>query len=260
MNKHIFKGLIWGAVITGIIGSCKKSPDYTLYDYTEETEITTEYSDFIYESMNDNGIYENKENGNDIQITYPTFSESGRFGMNADKATSLVKDSAMNSLLVYDCRKDTNLALHYDIFVTDEDIVSVVFSGIYSQKDSAYPLNIRYTVNISTETCKLIKLTDYADAEKILEILKDPEQYKIRSDQEQRKSAIYEYISNCPEETLRELILNADEPHGRAECAYSNFESSSGAFVLSIPVHHALGDHAEILLGKSLLKKVDTKV
>ncbi|WP_226002487.1 DUF4163 domain-containing protein [Paenibacillus sp. BJ-4] len=183
------------------------------------------------------GIY--SENG--IVIKYPQITKLE----DAEKQKSLnqlLKNEALKGLHEYgDSDSGVHLEIDYEIKRQSERFLSIQYKGIRYFKGAAYPNHIFYTTNLDMKQTSKLKLSDLIKIEKpFIELLKSG---KFTAIQPEQKGL----IANFTQRDLIQSLTCADVLEGSTEESESDTFSylTSDSLGISIPVVHAVGDHAE---------------
>ena len=130
----------------------------------------------------------------------------------------------------------------YRVSLNTENLVSIVFDGIYNYRSAAHPTNLFFTLNINPKTAETVGFTDtYVLDDAVYELFTE--------------SAL-EYISKLTEDITVDPICTKDEfidgikNQNEFYCYYT--DKSVG---ISCPVPHALGDHLQGEIPLTKLKK-----
>lgn len=130
----------------------------------------------------------------------------------------------------------------YRVSLNTENLVSIVFDGIYNYRSAAHPTNLFFTLNINPKTAETVGFTDtYVLDDAVYELFTE--------------SAL-EYISKLTEDITVDPICTKDEfidgikNQNEFYCYYT--DKSVG---ISCPVPHALGDHLQVEIPLTKLKK-----
>lgn len=196
-------------------------------------------------------------NKNKVKITYPQIS--GLSDETKLKAINkLLEEEALDILSGYlqDDPKLKNLTLdiNYDVKLKNNKYFSVAYSGYGNVKGTAHPLSLFYTTNINVENARGMRLVDYADVMNILKKLKDTTTVKVVSSEEEVAEAQKNALVEMNDGELLSILKDSDfrVENGKIiipeKGGYSYMEENN--IVISLPVSHAIGDHAEFLVKK----------
>lgn len=121
----------------------------------------------------------------------------------------------------------------YRVSLNTENLVSIVFDGIYNYRSAAHPTNLFFTLNINPKTAETVEFTDtYVLDDAVYELFTE--------------SAL-DNISKLTEDITVDSLCTKDEfidgikSQNEFYCYYT--ETSIG---ISCPVPHVLGDHLEV--------------
>ncbi|NRT73313.1 DUF4163 domain-containing protein [Clostridium beijerinckii] len=194
---------------------------------------------------------------NRVKINYPqikTYADVVKLhSINKD-----LKNAALSIINIY-VENDTNIndirmEVNYKVKTKNNKYISIAFNGMVNIKGTAYPTSIFYTVNIDLENCSVVGLSDYANVQDVLKKLKKLDDVKMLSEDEKLIEAQKSVIKNISDDELLNILKDADfhQKDGVIEIpkkgAYSYMEDNK--IVISIPMIHAIGDHAEFIIEK----------
>ncbi|MCP3806885.1 DUF4163 domain-containing protein [Paenibacillus sp. Lou8.1] len=205
-------------------------------------------------------IHVENNKGNDVRDNQPSYeliqekySEHGIIIKypQITKLKDIAKQKYLNQILKTDALEglqnyaDSNSGVHveidYEIKRQSEQFLSVQYTGVRYVKDAAYPSHMFYTTNLDMKQTSRIKLRDLVKVEKsFIELIKSG---KITAVQPEQQGL----ISDFTKDDLIQLLANADVTKGSpAEAEMESFSYlTSDSLGISIPVAHAVGDHAE---------------
>jgi|GEM_PF-3875413 len=184
---------------------------------------------------------ENRRDGNNILIRYPLLSSE-----NQDLSAANDQISKLLAQCLYDSYgagiTNLSLELNYEVGRQDKKWFSVMWEGSGSVSGTAHPNDHFFAVNLRVSDGARLKLIDIIRPEEgFIKILKE----RFVS-QNERVAAIFE--SYTDEELLR-MIAEVDQG-GLGGFSYLTEKS----IVISLPVAHAAGDHAETEIPLQSLK------
>ncbi|OPJ56102.1 PdaC/SigV domain-containing protein [Clostridium chromiireducens] len=233
-----------------------------IYDKSESISKTLDESsgDGIeknYVNFSEYKICGKTYNKNKVRITYPQIS--GLSDETKLKAINkLLEEEALDILSGYlqDDPKLKNLTLdiNYEVKLKNNKYFSVAYSGYGNVKGTAHPLSLFYTTNINVENARGMRLVDYADVMNILKKLKDTTTVKVVSSEEEVAEAQKNALVEMNDGELLSILKDSDfrVENGKIiipeKGGYSYMEENN--IVISLPVSHAIGDHAEFLVKK----------
>ncbi|WP_025683942.1 hypothetical protein [Paenibacillus maysiensis] len=213
-----------------VLNGCTKGNDSSTTE-TNHTLIEQQSYELIQEKYSENGII----------IKYPQITKL----KDAEKQKSLnqiLKNEALKGLHEYgDSDSGVHLEIDYEIKRQSERFLSVQYTGVRYVKDAAYPNHIFYTTNLDMKQALRLRLSDLVKIEKpFIELLKNG---KITAVQPEQKGLIGDFT----QDELNQWLTSADVPEGSAEESELDTFSylTSDSLGVSIPVAHAVGDHAE---------------
>ncbi|URJ43285.3 DUF4163 domain-containing protein [Paenibacillus polymyxa] len=208
-----------------------------------EVRIDSEYSTALntHSELQSYELIQEEYSKNGIVIKYPQIT----------KLKNIAKQKSLNKILKADALEglhdyaDSNAGVHveidYEIKGQSERFLSVQYTGIHYVKDAAYPTHMFYTTNLDMKQVSRIRLRDLIKVEKpFIELIKSG---KITAVQPEQQGL----ISDFTKDDLIQLLANADVTKGSpAEAEMESFSYlTSDSLGISIPVAHAVGDHAE---------------
>ncbi len=194
---------------------------------------------------------------NYVKINYPQikdYADSAKVNyINKD-----LKDAALSILNIYVGNgtniNDINMNVDYEVKTKNNKYISIVFNGLVNIKGTAYPTSIFYTVNVELEKGSTIGLSNYINIQDILKKLKKLDDVKMLSENDKLIEAQKSVIKNISDDELLSILEDADfhKKDGVIEIpkkgGYSYMEDNK--IVISIPMIHAIGDHAEFIIEK----------
>ncbi|WP_458120753.1 hypothetical protein [Paenibacillus sp. Z6-24] len=177
-----------------------------------------------------------KEN---VNIRYPQI-EKLTDPRREEKINDILKNQALR-ILQYGYSESTRIEIEYKISYQNNNVLSVKYSGLSYKKGDAYPTNQFYTTNIDITKGKLLKINDLLKIDSQLFSLFKSNQFKAVLEEQQDLKEIFS------ENQFIQLLHTADssEHLGAMDQSYVFSYLENGFIGLSLPVTHALGDHAE---------------
>lgn len=181
-----------------------------------------------------------------ISIEYPKISG---FSENIDKINDMIKNYAINNTYVMDFNKNDDkhddksyLKITYRAEFLNDDILSIIMTGIYNISTAAHPLNIYFTLNIDMKECKALRYSDIYDVDGTISTIQ-------RYAEMQLSKPIYKFIFNDEKYDIKYYMEKVDFfDNGICYSAYYK-----KFCVLSFSISHPLGDHAEVIIPLSVL-------
>ncbi|CUU49870.1 PdaC/SigV domain-containing protein [Clostridium beijerinckii] len=192
-----------------------------------------------------------------VKINYPQIKNYAD-SVKLDSINKDLKNAALSIVNIYvenDTNiNDINMEVNYEVKTKNNKYISIAFNGLVNIKGTAYPTSIFYTVNIDLENCSVVGLSDYANVQDVLKKLKKLDDVKMLSEDEKLIEAQKSVIKNISDDELLNILKDADfhQKDGVIEIpkkgAYSYMEDNK--IVISIPMIHAIGNHAEFIIEK----------
>lgn len=229
-------------------------------DNTSKASDSTTEKDISEESKNKTKSYEIVDrtyDKNNVKINYPQIKNIN----DEEKLNTINKNLEGEALSILNryIKDDTNLNdltmdINYEIKLNSDKYLSIVYNGYSNVMGAAYPISVFYTTNIDVEKGSRIRFSDYANISDILIKLKDPHNVKVLSKEREVAEVQKNTLINMDNAELLSILEDADfyEANGKIEMpeigAYSYMTEDS--IVISLPVNHAIGDHAEFELEK----------
>lgn len=258
--KNIFRLIVFLLGVCVLLTSCgsvekngvkeeitdQLSKSKTAVQITKVEEVQTQSkSDFVYE-FGTATIEQDK-----IKIKYPQIKgmadESKQNQINEkirndiwDKAVGLIIESNKEEK---DFIKKLNLDLDFQVLFND-NYISVVYNGYrYIDKD-ANPANEIYTTTIDMDTAKLMKLSDFVKlnvefVQKIKNATYIPNE-GIENKDDQK--TVFDYVKETEDSSILSDLLRNET---------NSFYFTKDDLVVSVPIIHALGDHALFSIHRS---------
>ncbi|WP_270566539.1 PdaC/SigV domain-containing protein [Clostridium beijerinckii] len=192
-----------------------------------------------------------------VKINYPQIKNYAD-EVKLDSINKDLKNAALSIVNIYVENNtninDINMEVNYEVKTKNNKYISIAFNGLVNIKGTAYPTSIFYTVNIDLEKGSIVGLSDYANVQDLLKKLKKLDDVKMLSENEELIEAQKSVIKNISDDELLNILKDADfhQKDGVIEIpkkgAYSYMEDNK--IVISIPMIHAIGDHAEFIIEK----------
>ncbi|WP_442955653.1 DUF4163 domain-containing protein [Paenibacillus sp. LX16] len=207
-----------------------------------EVRIDSEYSTASNTSEQQSyELIQEKYSEHGIVIKYPQITKLKDIAKQKS-LNQILKTNALEGLQNYaDSNSGVHVEIDYEIKRQSERFLSVQYTGIHYVKDAAYPSHMFYTTNLDMKQASRIRLRDLVKVEKpFIELIKSG---KITAVQPEQQGI----ISDFTKDDLIQLLANADVTKGSpAEAEMESFSYlTSDSLGISIPVAHAVGDHAE---------------
>lgn len=201
------------------------------YNITSNTHIEQQSYELIQAKYSENGII----------IKYPQITKL-KDTVKQKSLNQILKTEAVKGLHEYvDSGTEAHVEIDYEIKRQSERFLSVQYTGVRYVKSAAYPNHIFYTTNLDMKQASKLRLSDLIKIEKpLLELLKNGE---ITAVQPEQKGLIVGFT----QDELIQSLTSADLTKGSTEeSALDTFSYlTSDSLGISIPVAHAVGDHAE---------------
>ncbi|OCA99609.1 PdaC/SigV domain-containing protein [Clostridium beijerinckii] len=192
-----------------------------------------------------------------VKINYPQIKNYAD-AVKLDSINKDLKNAALSIVNIYVENNtninDINMEVNYEVKTKNNKYISIAFNGLVNIKGTAYPTSIFYTVNIDLANGSTVGLSDYANVQRVLEKLKKLDDVKMLSEDDKLIEAQKSVIKNISDDELLNILKDADfhQKDGVIEIpkkgAYSYMEDNK--IVISIPMIHAIGDHAEFIIEK----------
>lgn len=186
-------------------------------------------------------LMQEKYSENGIIIKYPQIT---KLKDNAKQKTlnQILKAEAVKELHEYvDSGTEVHVEIDYEIKRQSERFLSVQYTGVRYVKDAAYPNHIFYTTNLDMKQTSRLGLSDLVKIEKpFIDLIKSGEFSAVEPEQK-------DLLGNFTQDDLILALASADVPEGSpVEAGIESFSYlTSDSLGISIPVAHAVGDHAE---------------
>jgi hypothetical protein len=183
-----------------------------------------------------------------VIINYPQIN--GLSNVSKQSAINkLIKDEAQ-AYISNGVEDNLNLEIDYKITLSNENVLSIQYSGLAILEQAAHPSHLFYTTNIDMNTGKTIKLTDLLKVNESLvnSFKKGKLVHNITFDDEKDKlqyeSNIKESVNNIGNNELLSQFEKSDSKEKMSESGAS-FYLTEDSIGISIGVGHAAGDHVE---------------
>lgn len=213
---------------------------------TVEEEETTKSSENVAQISSQTLSYHPNDNTN-ITIAYPEITNMN----DSDKQDQVNKLLMENASSLYASLEANGSLESMDIKckveALDRNRVTVVYTGSYKAKDSAYPVSVFFTNTVDLQQVKSLGINDYSDAYTMAGYLMSDDVTFYQVNDELRNSLL-EYRATQSLEDYTNLFNQADFPlkssDGKAAFPTSFSYLNQSTLYFSIPVPHALGDYA----------------
>lgn len=216
------------------ISSCSSSMKESNYS-TKSQEA--DYKDDISEELD---MFENAEKTTNTTGHYfiaecPVFMSDAVDYSRANNTIKATLDIHLEEL-TYGLGADSKLNLDYNVFFSDNEYISVVYTVSIESKTSAYPLDLKFTINTNLAGTHM-KLKD-------IKTIDDTFIAQFRKHWvDQTDTVLQDYLSEYTDEELLEMFNNCDDFEGSL-CSYI----TNGSIVIIFALPNALGDYTEIVL------------
>nr|WP_304216535.1 hypothetical protein [Fredinandcohnia onubensis] len=199
----------------------------------------------------DTATYEDGE----LTIHYPQLNKMQDKDLE-QQINTLIKEDATLFLKQYQ-GGDSPLEMNYEVVLPASDTFSIQYTGDYS--GGMYPTSLLFTTTIDWRNGEKVRLSDkfVIDVGFIEKLQNAPyiDWENPKEPNQEKQTAIVEYLDTFDSQTLIEAITKADHPNPEENPygVFSNFLDD--AVIISIQVPHALGDHSEFKLKMNDLVK-----
>lgn len=213
------------------------------FSKSEEVRIDSEHSITLNTHIEQQSyeLIQAKYLENGILIKYPQITKL-KDAVKQKSLNQILKTEAVKGLHEYaDSDTEVHVEIDYEIKRQSERFLSVQYTGIRYVKDAAYPNHIFYTTNLDMKQALRLRLSDLVKIEKpFLELLKSRKFTAIEPEQK-------DLLGNFTQNELNQWLTGADLLKGSAQDSGLDTFSylTSDSLGISIPVAHAVGDHAE---------------
>jgi hypothetical protein len=154
----------------------------------------------------------------------------------------ILKTEAVKGLHEHvDSGTEAHVEIDYEIKRQSERFLSVQYTGVCYVKDAAYPNHIFYTTNLDMKQASILRLSDLVKIDKpFIDLIKSGKFSAVEPEQK-------DLLGNLTQDDLILALASADVPEGSpVEAGIESFSYlTSDSLGISIPVAHAVGDHAE---------------
>ena len=196
-------------------------------------------------------VVDKKYDNYGLHITYPQITNLNDKDKQ-NKINELIKSEALTALSFYgngDGRigvEDANWEINYKIKLESKNIFSLTFSGMENDKDSHYPINRLYTLNIDMNKCTKLKLSDFVNIdEKFVDKLR-----KCRVSEPGVNGIgdrAFKLLCNWQStEDFIEYLQGSDSSYKASPYTFSYL--TKDMLVIGTGIQHNLGDRIEIKL------------
>jgi hypothetical protein len=181
-----------------------------------------------------------------IKIQYPQIK-----GLEDDTKEKAINDLIKNDFLKNEVEEPTKtygegtltMNLNYQVALSTQDLLSVVYTGNSEVEDAAFPTNEIYTITIDLKSVAKLKLSDFTVIDtKLAQKIK--QSTAVTNDSVKNdgmdKNALITAIQDTDDQTLIKGL--------KEEWAYNTFYVTPNSLVVSIDAGHAIGDYALIEL------------
>lgn len=273
MKIKIIALLIFGTLnIVGALGGCNNSKDNSVTNNSTNFGREAVLNDNKASASSEGVVSETKKesaekasyeivsktyNKNNVKINYPQIKNLH----DREKLNSINKNLAEEALSILDryTKDDSNLnnvtlEVNYEVKLKNDKYLSIAYEGYSNVEGAAYPTSVFYTTNIDMEKGSRIRLSDYANINDIVIKLKDPHNINVLSKEKDLVELQRNVLVNMDNAELLTILEDADfyKANGKMEMpeigAYSYMDEDD--IVISLPVNHAIGDHAEFAVPK----------
>ena len=254
----MFRKLCVGLVLIGTMAitlSCSGKSSNSSKVVMGNNSISTESSITENNETNKNGTQSNFElasqgsykivsetydNNKGTKISYPQISDLS----DAEKQKELneiIKNEALKGNNYYkDVDGEVTIDIKYKIVCQEQELLSIIYSGVGNVSGAAHPSNLFYTTNLDITNRKNLKLNDIVN-------INDDFVNKLINGSFKAVNSEYEaeYKSEINMVTLEDWKKNllAADPSDKMGSEFSYMTKDS--LGISIGVMHALGDHTE---------------
>lgn len=268
MKIKIIVLLIFGTVsVTGAFSGCNNSKDNSVTNNSANIRRQETLNDNKANDSNEAVVSESKNKAadkasyeivsktyskNNMKINYPQIKDLA----DKEKLNSINKNLEEEALGILDryTKDDSNLNkvtldVNYETKLKNDKFLSIAYVGYSNVEGAAYPTSVFYTTNMDMEKGSRIRLSDYANINDIVIKLKDPHNINVLTKEKDLVELQRNVLVNMDNAELLTILEDADfyKANGKMEMpeigAYSYMEDDS--IVISLPVNHAIGDHAE---------------
>ncbi|MBD7911465.1 MULTISPECIES: DUF4163 domain-containing protein [Clostridium] len=184
-----------------------------------------------------------------VIINYPQIS--GLSDINKQSTINkLIKDGA-EAYISNGVEDNLNLEINYKITLSNENVLSIQYSGVANLEQAAHPTNVFYTTNIDMNNGKIIKLTDLLKVnENLANSFKKGKlvcytTFDNEKDTVEYQSNIKELVNNMDNNELISQFEKADSKEKMISEYVAFCYLTEDSIGISIGVGHSAGDHVE---------------
>lgn len=181
-----------------------------------------------------------KEEG--IEINFPQIVSENN-PTESDLINDVIQENIKSILSLYSSEEKPSITLDYTMSEYDKKALSIVYKGLYSQKDAAYPTNLFYTLNIYLG--KDIRAIPLNELFKIDEFFVS--QFKNGMYSPQIEGLDLEESGQNPKEIIESIYTDAQLIEQFKEENAKYYLADQGV-ILSVEAPHAIGDHIEMAI------------
>lgn len=256
--------------ITGELGGCNNSKNNSVTNSSSDFERRAALNDNKANISTEGAVSETeKENKANYEIVSKTYSKNN-VKINYPQIKNLDDKEKLNlinrnleeealSILDRYTKDDSSLNnvtldVNYEVKLKNNKYLSLVYAGYSNVEGAAYPTSVFYTTNMDMEKGSRIRLSDYANINDIVVKLKDPHNINVLTKEKDLVELQRNVLVNMDNAELLTILEDADfyKANGKMEMpeigAYSYMDGDN--IVISLPVNHAIGDHAEFAVKK----------
>lgn len=152
-----------------------------------------------------------------------------------------------------------------EISLTDNEFLSIKYSGVEYYAGAVHPNNVFYTTNIDVKNNRILKLDDIVVINQNLVdafISGKYVPYVLTDDpklEKEREAAIIEYINKLDDKDLLERLKKADYKDKMGTIPLTSTYLTKDAIGVSINVPHVMGDHVEYEINYDNIKSILNK-
>jgi hypothetical protein len=191
-----------------------------------------------------------------IKISYPqiaNLSDQSKQKILNEK----IKESAYGSLknLSEEDKDNLDINLDYQITLKTDDLLSLFYSGSTYCKGANHPNAEFYTTNIDIENEKVLRLTELINIDENF-VLKFRNAKMISPKNKQKDIVLSPPFDNSNQEWIERFRSADSKGSGTQDYSYLTKDS----LIISVPVAHVFGDHAEFEIKyRDLKDNINTK-
>ncbi|WP_339201097.1 DUF4163 domain-containing protein [Paenibacillus sp. FSL P2-0322] len=208
-----------------------------------EVRIDSEYSiaSNTHSEPQSYELMQEKYSENGIIIKYPQITKL-KDNAKQKSLNQILKTEAVKGLYEHvDSGTEAHVEIDYEIKRQSERFLSVQYTGVCYVKDAAYPNHIFYTTNLDMKQASILRLSDLVKIDKpFIDLIKSGKFSAVEPEQK-------DLLGNLTQDDLILALASADVPEGSpVEAGIESFSYlTSDSLGISIPVAHAVEDHAE---------------